>query len=230
MTELVIGLVSAFWFGILTSISPCPLASNIVAISFVGRMATRPIKVLLAGILYTAGRALTYVALGVLLVSSLLTAPAVSAFLQTHMNRILGPILILTGMLLLNLIVIKAKGAEVGERMQKRVESLGLLGGFVLGIVFAAAFCPVSAALFFVNLISIAVTIKSPVLAPVAFGIGTGLPVLVFAVLISVSTTLVARAFDRLGLFEKWARRVTGVVFILVGIYYCLRHIFGVLN
>ena len=104
MTEFLIGIASAFWLGILTSISPCPLATNIAAISFVGRRVGSPAKVFLAGLLYTAGRTLTYLVLGVLLVSSLLSAPYLSHVLQKYMNKALGPILILVGMVLVELI------------------------------------------------------------------------------------------------------------------------------
>ena len=104
MTEFLIAVASAFWLGILTSISPCSMATNIAAISFVGRRVDSPFKVFLAGLLYTTGRTITYLVLGILLVSSLLSAPHVSHILQKYMNKLLGPILILVGMLLLELI------------------------------------------------------------------------------------------------------------------------------
>ncbi len=230
MTEFLIGIASAFWLGILTSISPCPLATNIAAISFVGRRVGSPAKAFLAGLLYTAGRTLTYLVLGVLLVSSLLSAPYVSHILQKYMNKVLGPILILVGMVLVELIQINFSDSGVGEKMQRRVEALGMWGALLLGAVFALSFCPVSAALFFGSLLPLALRCRSGVILPSAYGVATGLPVLVFAVLIALGAKRVGEAYNKLVPFEKWARRITGGIFMLVGIYYCLAHIFGVFS
>jgi len=230
MTELLIGAASAFWLGILTSISPCPLATNIAAISFVGRRVGSPAKVLLAGLLYTAGRTLTYLVLGTLLVSSLLSAPYLSHVLQKYMNKALGPILILVGMVLVELIQINLSGPGVSEKVQKRVEALGMWGASLLGVVFALSFCPVSAALFFGSLLPLALRCRSGVILPSAYGVATGLPVLVFAVLIALGAKRVGEAYNKLVTFEKWARRITGGIFVVVGISYCLTYIFGVFS
>ncbi len=227
MTELLIGTASAFWLGILTSISPCPLATNIAAISFVGRRVASPGKVFLTGLLYTAGRTLAYLVLGVLLVSSLLSAPHLSHALQKYMNKALGPILIIVGMILVELIQLNFSGSGVSEKMQKRVEALGMWGALLLGVVFALSFCPLSAALFFGSLLPLALRCESAVVLPFAYGVATGLPVLVFAILIARGAKRVGEAYNKLVPFEKWARRITGAIFILVGVYYCLTHIFG---
>jgi len=227
MIEYLFGIASAFWLGILTSISPCPLATNIAAISFVGRRVGSPAKVFLAGLLYTAGRTLTYLVLGVLLVSSLLSAPYLSHVLQKYMNKVLGPILIIVGMVLVELIQINFSGSGVSEKTQKRVEALGMWGALLLGVVFALSFCPVSAALFFGSLLPVALRCESGVILPSAYGVATGVPVLVFAILIALGAKRVGEAYNKLVPFEKWARWITGGIFILVGIYYCLTHIFG---
>ena len=220
---------SSLWLGILTSISPCPLATNVAAISFVGRRVGNPRAVFLAGLLYTLGRSLAYLILGVLLVGSLLSVPHVSYTLQKYMNKILGPILILVGMFLLELLQVNLPGFSVSEGMQKRVEAWGVWGAGVLGVIFALSFCPVSAALFFGSLLPLAVKAESGVLLPALYGVGTALPVFVFAILITLGTRAVSKALDKLTLIERWARRVTGIIFVGVGIYYCLVYIFGVL-
>ena len=230
MTEFILGITSAFWLGILTSISPCPLATNIVAISFVSRRVVSPVKVFLTGVLYTVGRMLTYLVLGVLLVWSLLSAPYISHMLQKYMNKALGPILILVGIVLVELIQINFSSSGISAKMQKRVEVLGTWGALLLGVVFALSFCPVSAALFFGSLLPVALRCKSGVILPSVYGAATGLPVLLFAVLIALGAKQVAQAYNKLVIFEKWARRITGAIFILVGIYYCLAYIFGVFS
>jgi cytochrome c-type biogenesis protein len=228
MTELLVLAASALWLGILTSVSPCPLATNIAAITFIGRRLESPRWVLLAGLLYTAGRVLTYTVLGVLLVSSLLSAPTAALVLQKYMNQILGPVLILVGMLLLEIISLGSFGAGLAARLQTRADRWGVLGALLLGVVFALSFCPVSAALFFGSLLTVAIKAKSGLLLPAVYGVGTGLPVLVFAILIAAGARSLAKVFDKVTLFERWARRVTGVVFLGIGIYYTLAYVFRV--
>jgi cytochrome c-type biogenesis protein len=227
MVELILPLASAFWLGVLTSISPCPLATNIVAISFVSRRVESPRSVLFSGVLYTAGRAATYVLLGMLLVASLLSAPFISHVLQKYMNAALGPLLILVGMVLLELISFNM-GGGLNTTMQKRVEAMGLWGAVFLGVIFALSFCPTSAALFFGSLLPLAVNRQSGILLPAVYGLATGLPVLIFAVLLGFGANKLARAYDGIVAFERWARRITGITFIVVGFYYSLTRIFRI--
>lgn len=227
MPDLVLGTLSALWLGILTSISPCPLATNIAAISFISRRISQTRVVFLMGLFYTLGRILTYIVLGALLVTSVLSIPQVSHILQKYMNKFLGPILILVGMILLELIRFNIPSPGLSEKMQKRVGGYGIWGALLLGIVFALSFCPVSAALFFGSLIPLSVKCGSCFTLPALYGLGTGLPVLLFAFLIAVGTQSIGKAFNKLMRLEWWVRRLTGGVFILIGIYYCLAYIFN---
>ena len=229
MGELALGAASALWLGILTSISPCPLATNIAAISYIGRRVSSTRQVFLTGLLYTLGRTLSYLALAMVLVATALSVPQISLFLQKYMHLLLGPILILVGMFLLGLIQFSMGGSGVSERMQKRVDALGVWGALLLGIVFALSFCPTSAALFFGSLIPLSLSANSSVTLPVIYGIGTALPVLVFAVLIAVSAQSVGKAFNVLSKIEWWARMLTGGIFVLAGIYFALKYIFEVI-
>jgi cytochrome c biogenesis protein CcdA len=223
-------LGTALWLGVLTSISPCPLGTNVAAISFVARRLTSPLRVLAAGLLYTAGRTLVYVFLAFLLVRSLLAAPALSDALQRYSSRLLGPLLILVGMVLLDLIPLRLPGFGLGERAQERIARWELAGAFLLGALFALSFCPVSAALYFGSLLPLAARSGSALLVPGIYGAGTALPVILFAVLVAAGARSLGKAFDRLRAFERWARLATGIVFIAVGIYYSLANIFGVLG
>ena len=228
MTPLVLAAASAFWLGVLTSISPCPLATNIAAISFVGRRLENPRLVFLAGLLYTLGRALAYGVLGMLLVSSLLNAPVVAHLLQKYLNQVLGPLLIVMGMFLLELLSFGTRGGGGFAGLQERVARHGVWGALALGFLFALSFCPISAALFFGSLIPLAVAEESGVLLPAVYGIGTGLPVLVVAFVVALGARSIGTAFRKLSAFEKWARRVTGIVFVGAGIYLTLVVVFGV--
>ena len=229
MSGFALAAVSALWFGILTSVSPCPLATNITAISFVGRRTGSPIGVLLSGLLYTLGRALVYTAIGILLVSSLLSAPTVSLTLQTWMNKLLGPILILVGMVMLGLLRISFRGRGMSQRLQQRVQRLGLLGALGLGALFALSFCPVSATLFFGSLLPLAVKHGSGILLPFVYGIGTAIPVVIFAIVLAFGARWLGKLFERVTQIERWMRTATGIVFIGVGVYMSLVHVYRVL-
>lgn len=228
MNWLAVG--SAFWLGILTAISPCPLTANIAAISFIGRQVGRRRAVVGSGLLYTLGRAAAYVALGFALTAGLLASDEVSRFLQRYLNEILGPVLIVLGMVLLGWIGGAMSLNLAGGGVQRRAARGGAGGSFLLGLILALSFCPVSAALFFGALIPLSIRESSPLLLPLVYGIGTALPVLAFALLIAFSAEYVGRWFDRLTAVERWVRRIAGALFILVGLYYCLAHIYGVLR
>jgi len=218
--DILIGFGSALWLGILTSISPCPLATNIAAISFLAKKVTRPFFVLLSGVAYTIGRMVTYAILGFILINSILSIPQVAQFLQKYMGKALGPILIITGLILLDVIKINFPGLSLSQKHHNKLAEAGAPGAFLLGAIFALAFCPVSAALFFGSLIPLALQSKFGLTLPFIYGIGTGLPVLVFAVAIAMGVTSLSRWFNKLTRLEYYMRIVTGAIFILVGVYY----------
>ncbi|MGA2325490.1 MAG: aromatic aminobenezylarsenical efflux permease ArsG family transporter [Bryobacteraceae bacterium] len=228
MDGVLAGAASAMWLGILTSISPCPLATNVAAMSFIGKSLSSPRRVLLTGLLYTLGRTIAYAALAALLIASVFAIPDVSFFLEMHMNKLLGPLLIVVGLLLLDLVPLGFPGSCVIDSIERRFRRSGLWGAGALGMLFALSFCPVSAALFFGSLIPLAVKQGSVIGLPSIYGVGTGLPVFGFAVLIALGAQWVSKAFKRVAQFEKWARRITAAVFIVVGVRYCLNYIFEV--
>ena len=226
MHSLWLAVGTALWLGILTSISPCPLATNIAAVSYVGRRVGSGRAVLLSGVLYTTGRSIVYLILGAASVWSLMSMVSVSSFLQGTFSRILGPLLIALGLLLFGVFEFTMPAIGVGSKLQKTVDRAGPWGAGILGMVFALAFCPVSAGLFFGGLVPLAVERNSPLLLSLVYGIGTALPVIVFAALMAAGARRLGEALDRVQIFERWARRITAVVFIGVGIYETLRSTF----
>ncbi len=228
MESILLPLATSFWLGILTSVSPCPLATNITAVSYIGRRLERPSRVVLSGLLYTLGRTLTYVVLGIVLVAGLLSVPEISRSLQKYMNQILGPVLIIAGMFLLNMLHFTTGVSKGSPRLQKSVDRMGIWGALLLGIVFALSFCPISAALFFGSLVPLAINHNSRVLLPLSYGVGTALPVMICGFVLAISARSLGRLFDQLTHFERWARIGTGVVFIIVGVYLSLAYIFRI--
>jgi len=229
MDGMLVAAATSLWLGILTSISPCPLATNIAAVSYIGRNMGSTRGVAFSGLLYTAGRMLTYGVLGVILVNSLLSVTEISFFLQKSMNQLLGPILVIAGMFLLGLLRLTGSGKGISKNLQNRADSMGIWGAGLLGIVFALSFCPVSAALFFGSLIPLSLNQESSFLIPLVYGIGTGLPVVVFAFIMAFAAQFLGKAFDKMTIFERWMRRITGAGFIVVGLYFCLKYVFEVI-
>jgi len=210
-------LVTALWVGILTSISPCPLATNITALSFLSREVSSPLRAFAGSLAYAVGRSLSYVTIAYLLAIGIASLSKLSFFLQLQFSKFLGPLLIVLGVLLVFELFPKISGLTLGQKTGERLRNLGLLGAFTLGALFALAFCPVSAALFFGTLIPISETHSSPLAIPIAYGIGTALPVVIMSLLLVYGINRLGVWFHRIALFEKIARRVTGAVFILIG-------------
>lgn len=135
------------------------------------------------------------------------------------MNQLLGPILILAGMFVVGLFRPPAFGLTIGQRISEHLAGTRFTGAFLLGVLFALAFCPISAAIFFGSLLPQAAALRSSVAVPAFYGLGTAIPVLVFAMIIAVGTKSMNAVFQRISAIELWGRRLTGTVLILVGIY-----------
>ncbi len=213
---------TAFWLGLLASISPCPLATNIAAVTYMGRQVASPRRAFATSVAYTLGRTLAYVAVASILVAGLLSVPKLANLLQKYMNRALGPVLIVAGLFLFGLFNLSLPGGVDPEHARRLAEKGGLAGALTLGFLFALAFCPVSAALFFGSLVPLAMKFQSPLLCPSAFAIGTAVPVIGFGIVVAWGAGAIGRVFTAMTKVERFMRIATGVIFLGVGAYYIL--------
>jgi cytochrome c-type biogenesis protein len=225
-SSMLLAIGGAFWLGVLTSVSPCPMATNVAAIGYLARNSHSRTLQLLAGLLYALGRAVAYTLVGALITWGLLSAPVLSNFLQKHLGQLMGPLLVLVGMILLGLLPGLPSFGGSGK-LGKKIADLGVIGSGLLGFLFALAFCPVSAALFFGSLLPIAVQQESTWLLPAVFGVGSALPVLVFGILLTVARQTATRAFGRLQQCDRWLLPATGWLLVAVGIYLIIRQWWG---
>lgn len=216
----------AFWLGVLTSMSPCPMATHVAAIGYLVRKSHSRVLQLISGLLYALGRAVAYTLVGGLITWGLLSAPVLSIFLQKHLGELMGPLLILVGMVLLGLLPGLPSFGGSG-RLATKLADLGVLGSGLLGFVFALAFCPVSAALFFGNLLPLAVREESTWLLPAVFGVGSALPVLVFGILLTMARQKATKAFGCLQTLDRWLLPGTGWLLVVLGIYLIVRQWWG---
>jgi thiol:disulfide interchange protein len=214
-------LLSAFILGLMTAISPCPLATNISAIGFIGKDIENRNKVFYNGLIYTLGRALTYTGLAAVIFLGA-DQLALSGWFQQYGEKILGPLLIIIGLFMLGLFKINFPGvSRYMQRYQERgVSSYGEV--LFIGILFALAFCPYSGVLYFGMLIPMTLSSGSGLGLPVVFAIATGIPVIIFAWLLAYTIAGVGKLYSGLKLFEKWFRRVVAVLFIGIGLYYVI--------
>lgn len=212
-------LVSAFILGLMTAISPCPLATNITAVGFISKDIKSRRRVLLNGITYTAGRAVSYTSIGLLFFFGA-NQFKLSGFLQQWGEKLLSPLLIVIGLFMLGVFSFTIPGLS---RLNEKVESQakkGYWGALLLGLVFALAFCPYSGVLYFGMLIPMTISSPQGLLLPIIFALATGIPVIIFSSVIAFSMNSVGKVYDRVKLFERWFRRVVALLFIAVGIYY----------
>lgn len=213
--------ITAIVLGLMTAISPCPLATNISAVGFISRDLKDPRRVFTNGLVYTLGRVISYTGLALIIFFGA-SKMNVSMLFQGWGEKILGPLMIIIGLFMLDIIKLKLPGLsgltkKIGERSKGNYWST-----LLLGMVFALAFCPYSGVLYFVMLIPITVASASGLYLPILFAIATGLPVIIFAWLLAYAVGNVGKLYNQIKTFELWFRRVVSVAFIGIGIYYVI--------
>ncbi len=214
-------ILSAFLLGLMTAISPCPLATNITAIGYISKDIKSKRKVFVSGLIYTLGRGVAYTAIGLLFFFGA-SQFEFEGFFQTWGEKIIGPLLIIIGLFMLGVLKLTIPGiGSLTEKMENKSNS-GFWGVLLLGIVFALAFCPYSGVLYFGMLIPMTISSASGLYLPMVFALATGIPVIIFAWLIAYSVRSIGGFYNKMKIFELWFRRVVALLFIGVGIYYCV--------
>lgn len=209
---------SALILGLMTAISPCPLATNITAMGFISKDLQNRNRVFYNGLIYTAGRALSYTLLAFILFIGA-DQFKISGVFQQYGEKLLGPMLILIGLFMLGIFNINFPGlSRLTDRFQSK-EKRNYWDVFLLGIIFALAFCPYSGVLYFGMLIPMSIQSSSGLILPVVFAIATGIPVIIFAWLLAYTVSGVGKMYNRLKTFEYWFRKVIAFLFIGIGLY-----------
>jgi cytochrome c biogenesis protein CcdA len=225
MGESPVPVIAAFFIGLMTAISPCPLATNITAIAYISKRIDSSRHTLLTGFVYTLGRMAAYVTVASAIVFFGMNIQIVALGLQHYGKRLLGPFLVLCGIYLLD--IFHFTHLPGGDRLSTftsgisaRLAEKGYLGAFLLGIIFALSFCPFSAVLFFAMLIPLALGASDPVIIPAVFALATGLPVIIISYLLVQGMGKCSGVVQKIGTAERWIRRAVAAVFIVIGVYY----------
>lgn len=218
-------ILTAFALGLMTAISPCPLATNISAIGFISKDLRSRRRIFLNGVLYTMGRAISYTGLGIALILILKQGASIykiQKMIGTYGEMVIGPLLILIGVFMLGWIRINLNlGGKMSAKAEERASHGSLWGSLLLGIIFALAFCPYSGILYFGGLIPLAAGSSSGYFLPLVFAIATGLPVIILAWILAYSVSSIGNVYNKIKTFECWFRRIVAILFIIIGFYYC---------
>ncbi len=213
-------ILAALALGLLTAIAPCPLATNITAIAYIAKTITDRKKVVLSGLLYTLGRVFSYTTIGAIIYFGA-SKYQIAKLVQGNGEKYIGFVLIFIGLIMLDIIKLNfIKGGSFTDKLSEKFKTKGLFGSFLLGALFALAFCPYSGALFFAMLIPMTLSASAGLALPIVFSIGTGVPVILFAFVIAYSMEKLGMYFKAISKIEKVMRVVAGAVFFLTGIYY----------
>jgi len=216
-----IPIIAAFFIGIMTAVSPCPLATNITAIAYASKRIDNSKHTMIVGFLYTLGRMLTYVLIASLIVWFGMNTQTIALFLQKYGEKLLGPLLLIIGIIMLDVIKLNfLKSNDTIAKLKEKLAKKGFLGSFLLGVIFALAFCPFSAVLFFGMLIPIALKAGDGIIIPSVFAFATGLPVIILSFIMVYSVSKLGTIMNKISMYEKWMRKIVAGIFILTGLYY----------
>jgi len=213
-------ILSAFLLGLMTAISPCPLATNITATAYISKNLGDKKKIFISGLVYTLGRAISYTTLGVILYFGA-SKFDVSSFFHSYGERLLGPVLIIIGIFMLDIISFNFPGVGgLTEKLNGEKIKGSYWGALLLGLIFALAFCPYSGILYFGMLIPISISQPDGLFLPFVYAIATGLPVIIIAYLLAFTLSGVGGFYNKVKTFEFWFRKVAAIIFILAGLYF----------
>ena len=221
---------TACWLGLLTAVSPCPLATNLAATACLARRVDSRLRGAMGALVYTLGRVSAYAVIALILKYGILAAPAISQALQRWTTPILGPILILTAMVLLGLITLPVWFSAASQSGAEKWASRGITGEFILGFLFALSFCPVSAAIFFGSLLPLTLA-SGQLWAPImAYGIGTAAPVAVFALIMTASTRASSKLLGGITRTQPFMMKLAGFILLAAGLYLTARDTLAIIS
>lgn len=215
--------LTACVLGLLTAISPCPLATNIAAIGYIGKHVDTPRRTFVSGLLYAAGRVVSYGVLGAVLISVLRAGESVFQIQRLLSGRgglVVGIVLMLVGVFMLVSERLNLRGFGYSGGNGQRLATKGAWGSFMLGMLFALAFCPTSAVFYFGMLIPMSAHAAYGYWLPVLFALATALPVLIVAWILAFSVGSISRFYQATAVVQRWLNRIVAILFIGIGVYY----------
>ena len=220
-----IPLLTAFILGILTAVSPCPMATNITAIGYISKDIENKHSVFKNGIYYTFGRIIVYTLLGFIIIPLLREGTniyGIQKFISKYGELFIGPSLIIIGVFMLISSNLNIPKLGFSFNNSEKIKNKGGFGSLFLGIMFSLAFCPTSGIIYFGMLMPMSASESGGYILPVIFAIATGVPVLIIAWILSYSISRIGSFYQKVSLFQKWLNLIIALLFIIIGIYYLI--------
>ena len=217
--------LTAFLLGLITAISPCPLATNIAAIGYIGKEMENRKWIFINGLLYTFGRLLAYTILGIVVISILREGASifgVQKFVAKYGERIIGPALLLIGVYMLFGHKLRLPSFGFSGKGGEKIAKSGSWGAFLLGVLFAMAFCPSSGIFYFGMLIPMSATVNGGYFLPIIYAIATSLPVIIIAWVLAFGANQIGAVYGKIQMVQRWLNLIVGVLFVAIGVYYCI--------
>lgn len=224
--SLLSALLTSLLLGFLMILDPCTLFTSIAAIGYIDREMQNRKRVLITGGMFVMGKLVTYVLLSIPFIMGAHT-DGIHHFLEHWGEPLLAAFMLVCGVLLL------FSGHHhhdhdhgVSKWLQTVDDKSSWLWAFMLGIFFAIAFCP-HRLMYFFTMIEMSVSLESAWtwVMPVVFGLGTGLPIMVLAWLISYSVVNTEVLTKKVQSFEKWFRYACAVLFLGFGVYLVIENV-----
>ena len=217
--------LTAFLLGLITAISPCPLATNIAAIGYIGKEMENRKWIFINGLLYTLGRILAYTILGIVVISILREGASifgVQKFVAKYGEMIIGPALLLIGLYMLFGHKLRLPSFGFSGKGGEKIAKNGSWGAFLLGVLFAMAFCPSSGIFYFGMLIPMSATATGGYFLPIIYAIATSLPVIIIAWVLAFGANQIGAVYGKIQMVQRWLNLIVGVLFVAIGVYYCI--------
>jgi len=218
MSEMAAAAGTAALLGMLSALSPCSVTLTLSALSHLVARARHVQQVALAGLSMMLGMLCCLVGLAALIVGASLAVPTIALLVQKLANQVLGPVLVLVGMLHVGLLgPVRSTGSQRGfARLAKRGDASAAVS-FVLGLLLAASFCPSTAGVYFGVLVPWALQHRAPVMLPLAYASGAVTPLLLCTVVIGTGSKIAARLPQLVPVGEV-IQRIAGWLMIALGI------------
>ncbi|MGH0827774.1 sulfite exporter TauE/SafE family protein [Bacillus pretiosus] len=207
-----IPLLFAFLLGIVGTLAPCQLTGNISAITLYGNQSLQKGHAWKHILLFILGKIIAFTTLGLFVWFLGKEIQQILTLYFPWLRKIIGPLLILMGVMLAG--IIKGRNFFPIKFIRKQNE----VGSCLLGFFFSLAFCPTMFVLFFGTLIPLSFSYNYGYLFPTFFSIGTALPIVVLMFIIfylGLNGALLKKS-RKIG---KIIQLITGVLLILIGLY-----------
>jgi cytochrome c-type biogenesis protein len=216
-SSLNLPLIGAFLLGLLGALAPCQLSTGAAAAAWFGKDSSQGLAWSKVSCFFV-GKVIVYVGfafVALVLFKGEMNAPAL---LFTTVRKLISPAMIVMGLFLLGLIRLPAPNVTMAKLYRWAETRGGYVGAFALGMAFSLAFCPTMFWLFFGLMLPSALDSGLGALFPLAFALGTSLPLLLVLLLLDRGKKK-GELLSTMRRGGRWLNLGAGALLVLIGLY-----------